>query len=338
MKKRIAFALAVLMVLCLVLPSCNNDNGKPVPTAAVTEEPTAEPTPMPTVEPEPENIAKIILMIGQSNAVGATLYDALRNEVGKEKYREISKGYETVKHAWYCEAGGANGQNVGTNIKFNKTDVEIDKFFKNVKFGQSWTTSMFGPEVGMAEYLSTTFPEETFYIVKVAKGAVSINSSWLEDGFCYGKMVDAMNLTVDCLKRAGLEPRLIAICWMQGEDEGCSEASSLKYGEYQADLVERLRERYKDLGPSTGIPFIDAGISSNWKFYKNINQCKRDFAETSPLNYYFDTMEMGLTYNKEPKGGVDYAHFDSESVFLLGQKFAELAVKGYEESRNNIGG
>lgn len=329
-KRFVSFTLLIVMISVCFLSGCRKtENGSQLssdPTAAPTEEPTPEPTRAPK-----QNVAKVIFILGQSNAVGATLYAPLENTVGKDKFRQLSKGYENIKHLFFCEAGGADGVNNLTNIS-KKKEFNFEALSKmRCKLGQSWMSQMFGPEVGMAEYLSVNYPDETFYIVKVAKGGVSINSSWLDDGYCYKIFLDYRDKIMNVLKDAGYTPEVVAICWMQGENEATAESDANRYLEYQSDLAERVRRDLAEYAPYGGIPFVDAGISSNWSYYKTVNGFKREYADSSDLNYYFDTMELGYTYNKEPKGGVDYAHFDSESVWLLGQKFAEVAMQAYEK-------
>jgi len=326
MNYKIISILLCIVLLCGSFSACTIGN-KSVETPMPTAEPTEAPTPEPTVDPA--KVAHVILLLGQSNAVGATLYAPLQNQMKKDDYNLISnKGFDNIRMAYFAEAGCADGASgmYSTNINFNKHDKTVDQFFKKVKLGMSWTSSMFGPEVGMAMYLNETFPDQKFYIVKVAKGAVSINSSWVDGKYCWEKMKTVWDACLEAFANSDLVPQVDAICWMQGEDEGCEEKTALAYLEYQTDLVARLRSYFEPYANRKGIIFADAGISSYWKYYKEVNNCKRQFAELSPLNLYFDTMEAGYTYNKEPVGGVDYAHFDSKYVIKLGKKFAEMAT------------
>ena len=53
--------------------------------------------------------------------------------------------------------------------------------------------------------------------------------------------------------------------------------------------------------------------------YQEINQIKKNFADSNPdKNYYFDTMEAGLEYDKD---NTDYYHFDATSEVILGKLF-----------------
>ncbi len=55
-------------------------------------------------------------------------------------------------------------------------------------------------------------------------------------------------------------------------------------------------------------------------------KAKRRFAELSPYNLYFDTIDMGLTTLYEPVGKPDLGHYDSLSELALGRKFGQLLV------------
>ncbi len=324
MKKFIAYLLITTLTL-----TCLFGCGESKPSNPTEAPETATPQPTATPEPTkvPENVARVILLLGQSNAVGATLYEALSRTIDKKEYSRVTKGFANVKMAYFAEAGGANGVDFRTNVTEKTSEYEASKLFKKVRTGMSWTSICFGPEVGMALYLNENYPDENFYIVKVAKGAVSINGSWVKGKYCWDKMEDVWTTAAKAFERDGLTPKIEAICWMQGEQEGSSESDSLKYLEYQADLANRLREYFKDYAPDSGIRFVDAGISTYWKYHENINNAKAAFSEQSSLNYYFSTIDAGYTFNKEPAGNPDPCHFDSASLIDLGKKFAELATK-----------
>ena len=76
------------------------------------------------------------------------------------------------------------------------------------------------------------------------------------------------------------------------------------------------------------IDFIDAGISDSpyWIMYKKVNNSKIKFSNEDDHNYYFDTIDAGLHYDKEPIDGPDIAHFDSESEILLGKLFGKISI------------
>lgn len=316
----VVLTLVLLAVFCSSCADGRIEDG----AAEATEQPTAEPT----REPEDPMRAKVIVIAGQSNAVGATFHSNLIKSLGRDVYKKYRAGFENVKLAFYCEAGGKDGENANSNFDANADGTQmIDDVFDSVTLGQSWNNIYFGPEVGMAEYLSEHYPEETFYIIKVAKGDVSIPSHWQEDGACYQKLREALNVCLTALENEGYHPQIISFCWMQGENDAGTDELTAAYRQNLEDMIERFRRDYAAYAPVRGIPLIDAGISSHWKNYEQINAIKKEFADSSVNNYYFDTMAEGLTYDKEPE---DLAHFDSDSVVKLGALFASYVMQAYE--------
>lgn len=75
---------------------------------------------------------------------------------------------------------------------------------------------------------------------------------------------------------------------------------------------------------------IDAYISSSgyWVDYKRINRAKQSICDSSNLNLCIDTIEEGLTFDKEPVNNPDLAHYDSLSEIKLGHLFVEKYVNG----------
>lgn len=315
-------AMGLTLALLAACSSCAGEKrgGGSTPTDVPTEAPTAEPT----QEPEDPMRAKIIVIAGQSNAVGATEHSYLLESVGREAYLKYKAGVESVRLVFYCEPGGANGANSNSNYRPKAQKVPtVEELFDPVKLGQSWNGIFFGPEVGMAEYLSEHYPDETFYLIKVAKGDVSIPSHWQEDGACYQKLKQTMDYCLNVLEGEGYHPQIISFCWMQGENDANNDELTAAYRKNLEDVVARFRNDYAAYAPSKGIPLIDAGISSYWKNYEQVNAAKKDFADSSEINYYFDTMAEGLTYDQDP----DPYHFDADSVIKLGALFASYTMK-----------
>ena len=43
-------------------------------------------------------------------------------------------------------------------------------------------------------------------------------------------------------------------------------------------------------------------------------------------NYYIDTIQNQLSYDKEPDNGIDYCHYDSLAMVELGKLFANALL------------
>lgn len=338
-KIRFAAFAAMLLAMLMAFSGCagtgsnsnhssnrNGNNASADPAADIPSN-TKAPEPDPTRPPAKENVAKVIIILGQSNAVGASLYVYLKDKMDADKYNFIRKeGYANVRIVYHA------GESSATNYHAKKIDtISADSLFDKVKFGKSLTAAQFGLEVGIAEYLSTKYPDETFYIIKVARGGESLSPKFLEGGELFERAMEIAEGSFSVLKREGYTPEIMAICWMQGENEAGNKSLAGSYDKSLAKLAEALRRRLAEYAPYGGIPFIDGGISTYWTYYKELNAAKVRFSETSDLNYYIDSMSLGLTYDQEPPESPDLPHFDSESMWLLGQEFGKYVDIAYQK-------
>lgn len=247
----------------------------------------------------------VVLLYGQSNATGFTASNCYK-EINEEKYNNLNSEFGGKVFINYnCENFGnaSNG-------------------FVPVKFGQGVSTEYFGPEIGIADVLSQKSQNKTF-IIKYTYGGTGLNDLWLDGnggrGDLYNFSVKYTLASLKHLKDKGFMPNILGICWMQGENDAV-EGNHNKYYENTKNFVSYYREDYKN--EQKDIKFIDAKISDSWSHYKTVNEAKQKFANDSDLNYLVDTIELGLTVNKEPTPkDPDKAHYDSESMVVLGNAF-----------------
>lgn len=105
--------------------------------------------------------AKIIVLSGQSNAVGVGHTKCLKRSFTDTKIKEYLNGYENIKINYYSH----DKKSVGfTTTTTNCTELHKDTV---------------GPELGIAEYLSTNFPDEEYFIVKFTMGGASLMRDFL---------------------------------------------------------------------------------------------------------------------------------------------------------------
>lgn len=266
------------------------------------------------------NMAQVILMFGQSNMEGHTYSQYLLNTMGEDKAKEYVNGYEDVLISYSC------------TVDNNTSNGE----FVPVKAGQGYSLDRFGPEVGMAETLSSAELQAPVFLIKFAQGATSLLRSWRSPssgltGGLYTMAVEYVNSALSNLEDMGYYPEVKCICWMQGEDDSNSGQAD-QYFDLEKNFIKDLREEFSYYMDPDGIGFIDAGISDclEWKEYKVINEAKMQVCALDPeLNIYIDTIGNGLKYNAEPPGMVDVYHFDSSSMIELGHLFAEAALANF---------
>ncbi len=265
-------------------------------------------------EPKPVDV---IVISGQSNAVGCTHTDCIKKSIGYSKYQEYLDGYPDIQIAF--DSWTKDGAN------FYSQNVSKDNTFTKVMLGQGNSLTSFGPEIGIAEALHEKYANKLF-LIKYACGASNLKDDWLNrNSPMYGRFVEYVRLQMDNLKKMGYIPTIKALCWMQGEGDAWDGYCDEYYNNTKT-FVTNLRSDLKELCGDKDFPFIDALINNNakeWPKYKVVNEAKRQFAEESDNNYLVDTIEAGMHTNIEPFGNPDYCHYDTESEVLLGHLFAE---------------
>lgn len=270
-------------------------------------------------EKDPENVAKVIILSGQSNAVGTTVNYFLQQKIGKDEYSKYSAGFPNVKILFYNECLDANGK-----VVFAQKSAS----FVDVKPGQGVNPTMFGPELGLAAYLSETYPDETFYIIKCATGGATLfghynpTTEGTDSNECLITLDKQIENGLKLLEDEGLTPKIVGMLWMQGESDANLASQAYNYYELETALIAHVREKYSDYASVRGIAFIDAAISNSgmWSNYLALNYSKILVSRDSHLNYFIDTNAHGLTTLEE---NADSAHYDSTSMLLLGQLFGQ---------------
>jgi hypothetical protein len=266
--------------------------------------------------------AKVILLLGQSNATGCSLTSYLQQEVSEEKYAEFAAGYPNVQINFclddhkYTTCGG-----------FIPTALDCGA-------GEGY----FGPELGMAEVLSAAYPQEQIFILKYTMSGYSLHHHWLcagQRGSIYEACMGFVNTYLEYLTSRGYDAKVSAVCWMQGE----SDTTDFKASHYLANqtaFAAYLRQDLHQFAAEGGIYFIDAGISSSpycLPAYPAINEAKVQFSALSPLNLYFSTIDAGFTTLNEPLENPDLGHYDALCELELGRMFGQLILQAEQLRR-----
>ena len=299
------FKFLCLAPLLFVAVSCNNADSN---SSNINEESSTmmEPTPV-----------DVIVISGQSNAVGCTHANCITRSIGASKYQDYMRGFETIKIAYDCwtkdEGPMFYSQNKSKNNDFVK-----------VMLGQGNSEATFGPEIGIAEALHETHANKLF-LIKYACGASNLKDDWARrDSPMYGRFVDYVKAQIENLKSKGYIPTIKAFCWMQGEGDSYDQYYQVYYDNLK-EFVANLRTDLKEQSGNKDFPFIDAGISNAkvWQYYRKVNEAKKQFADESNNNFYIDTIAAGMHTDQEPFDTPDECHYDTESEVQLGHLFAE---------------
>ena len=279
-----------------------------------SEEPSSE---------EQKKEVKVIVLAGQSNAVG----HSYANNLSKEEYDKYNVSFDNIQINYSLSPfnSGAKKSDGFVSVKFNQGRRPNDP--KIISFG---------PEIGIASYLSEHYPDEKFYIIKTAAGATTLHNDWyspssnkeIKDGNLFNYLLEFTDESMDLIKKNNENPKIISYCWMQGENDAKS-----YYGEYENNWTAHIKDlkedwEKKDYIVENGLSIIDAGITNYWTNYNKINQIKEEYALKSSKNYFIDV--DGSNWSSTYKDNTDYAHLDSHSMIMLGQEFGkniDLAIK-----------
>lgn len=272
--------------------------------------------------------AKVILLSGQSNAVGVGHIKYLPKHFDESEANKFKAGYENVL------------------IRYISHDIE-NVGFEPVRVNQAERSKdTLGPEVGIAKKLTEKYPGEQFFIIKCAFGGSDMNTGWrspssgaaydkertveyakaINDpkfrfpGWCFHEQIRAIDGGFAELRAMGYEPEIVAFCWMQGESDSGNPICAEPYIDRYDCMLRDLRERYAPAFENC--TYIDAAISERWVNYEAMNANKKAYADK--MGYKFiDTVAEGFTTKYEPEEAPDTAHYDLNWTVKLGELFAE---------------
>ena len=107
--------------------------------------------------------AKVILLLGQSNASGFSLTEYLQLNTSEEEFQKYQTGFENILIN-YC----IDDQSYTSGGEFVKVDLTCGS-----------GNGFFGPEVGMAEVLNENVNDEKIFILKYTMSGYLLNYHWL---------------------------------------------------------------------------------------------------------------------------------------------------------------
>lgn len=311
------FKLILLCVLCLLLCGCQTDVEPIEATDPTVWLNMGLSYPVDDSLPDGQGQrAKVILLLGQSNATGCSLTSYLQKQVTPEEYAAFQAGYPSVAIN-FC----MDDHKYTTQGKFIPTAL-------NCGAGEGY----FGPELGMSEVLAEAYPNEQIFILKYTMSGYSLHHHWLcagQRGSIYEACMGFVKTYLDLLQGKNYDAKISAICWMQGESD-TTDFKGARYLDNQTAFASYLRSDLAAYAMEGGIYFIDAGISSSpycLPAYPAINEAKEQFAALSPLNLYFSTIDAGFTTLNEPEGNPDLGHYDALSELELGRMFGKLILQ-----------
>ena len=283
----------------------------------------------------------VIILAGQSNAAGsAPITDDIRAKYGDKKFSNVFINYNV------SEAVGNTVNTYFTNgDNFDMYKLGIGGFGANY----------FGPELGLADYLSTNAPGESWYIIKYAPSGSELDRQWFGDAKLADRMIGYVQSKINILAK-DYNVNLAGFVWMQGESDALGSDMAGNYSNNEQKLMTLVRNEFAAYAkrnstalstPGSGIVFVDAGIADSgvWPYHATVNTAKKEncawiydpavggftskayniansiFVDTSTLISKNQAYIAGQDDYGNEQDNNDQAHYNDESMLNLGTWF-----------------
>ena len=227
----------------------------------------------------------MILMGGQSNMVGSRDRDRIKNE-------------KVPGHFKYY--------NYGLNAQLKKD------------------TARFGPESGLIDVLTETYPHQPFILIKYTIGGsslldwapnYSIDKATVTGNIHFGHMFESFILKVDSLASL-FDAEIGALLWMQGEPDARIPEAGKDYQVNFTTFIDSIRSRIKD----PELPVIFGLVNPPEDGYPAVHivrKAQRAIANQKN-NYLVETDHLSKK--------TDQVHLDSDGQWELGRLFGQEMI------------
>jgi len=269
--------------------------------------------------PSAEQEIDLILVAGQSNAVGA---DSPMDELPADPLDK------NVMFWWRCGKAPADIKDSSSGQKWSTLQAQKrggDKNF-NCKGGG------FGPEMGLARTLLKNNPERKIAIIKIAYNATAIDA-WERKkpvakqkpayDNCYEALFVEVKLAIAEAKKKGITLVPRAFVWVQGE----SDASQELVPQYKDKLQQLIENVKNDFNAPKLISMLAVNTKFRYKQQKYVGEIAKkqeELAAEDKLVEYVDSSKLD-TVNKY--------HFSAKGTLELGQLFADTLIRLEKKSK-----
>jgi hypothetical protein len=182
----------------------------------------------------------------------------------------------------------------------------------------------FGPEIEMGRVLAMVMKHDDrggnkrLAIVKAAFSGTGIRRDWnptskTDSGACYRALVEETKAAIKAAEAKGLKMRLRGFTWVQGE----SDANARDAAHYEKALREMIAALRKDLNAPEMIALLAINTRFSGgknKFVPKIVEAQKAVAATDTRCAYVDTSQASTANN---------VHYDAGGTVWVGHLFAE---------------
>lgn len=174
----------------------------------------------------------------------------------------------------------------------------------------------FGPEIGFARDMLSTFPKQQLALIKGSKGGTSLRADWKPgirgmpqtQGRQYRDFIETIRLATAQLQQQGHQFQIRGLLWHQGESD--AKQTQDTYRAQLENFVARIRE---DVGIAD-LPIVTGEVFDNGK-RGSVRQATHDVAATDP--------QVAIVSAKDTTTWDEGTHFDATSQLLLGNRYAQ---------------
>ncbi|MGN6435900.1 MAG: sialate O-acetylesterase [Agriterribacter sp.] len=269
---------------------------------------------------------EVFILAGQSNAVGFN--NAAHYKGGIENFNKEFVDASTVL-LW----PGSNARQEFAN-RWTKMQTGVSEISVQAAYAYA-----FGPEVGFGKVMADSMTDRQIAVLKYAVGGTGIARSsdyndyipslkgyndkglnWhypeagRDAGILYKNLLQNIQQAMDSLRKAYRHCAIRGFIWMQGEHEaGISQTMANDYSDLLLHFFASIRKQLN----IQQLPVVIGKVNANtWAFGDLARQRQREYCATDPYCKLVTTTD--LTRN----GNGDTAHFDTEGMLLLGERFA----------------
>jgi hypothetical protein len=178
----------------------------------------------------------------------------------------------------------------------------------------------FGPELSFGRRLHELYPNDEIYLIKHAIGGTNLAADWNPNPDTMGPRYKVFKQRVDAalanLKKAGKNPTIVGMIWMQGEDDSTNPAYAEAYEKNLQNLIAKVRSDFN----APDMKFVAGRISTMSKLWTSpenielVRKAQENIAKTSKNASWIDTDDLTWGY---------YGHYGTQGQIDLGNRFAD---------------
>ena len=230
------------------------------------------------------NVVKVILLGGQSNAVGQGNNSGLpTSPVNLQLPQDDVLFYYTGGGGLTTLRSGSGGVTMGSEAKFG---VEVT----------------FGREIADAN------PSVTYAIIKHAESGTALYNDWAPGtGPSYTAFRNTVAAGLAALQNAGYTTEIVGMLWHQGESDAL-EGQQANYANNLTAFIADIRSRY-----GANLPFLIGEIRQNGGAYNVVVNTQSAIAAADPFARFVPATDLSF---------YDFFHFDAAGLITLGERFA----------------